>query len=652
MLNSSGEFALRVRLLGLLFLFLFFIITARLFQIQVINHKEARKQIDHKLTRTEYFMSGRGRILTRDGQVLAHDVPSYELICILSDLSFSDKLGILEELDFFINSKSKRFSEVRAMRPHQEDLSNKIKQLTVRLKREPILIMISRKLGIDLNELCLALTKAMDNVVKRWALLHSSQRLKLFISPEIAKKLLSTPELFPGFSCVESAIREYPQGTLASHLVGYLGRLKEEDYNVLRIRGYYPPLNSPLNFKPIVLRELEKDKISWARNFLVGASGVEWIRNDDLRGKLHKRTFRRDLQQYNHVDIEDGLDITLTIDGYLQQMAKECLNGRDGVVVVFNLDDGDVLINASNPSYDPNFITPPIQVPNFMSYIESKPGILMNKAIQSSYPFGSIYKIVTGTAILEEEIVDSRTQYVCTKRHAITRIPCLGTHGAIDIGDALKCSCNPYFCEMALRLGPHELYNWSRRFLLGAPLTKDFPSEKKGLIPNPIYKRNIGQGMWYPGDTGNMSIGQGFQLGTPLQAAWIAAFISREQAIAKPRFWKDAPINKVSLNIKTSTRDAIRTGMYKVLNHPGGTAYGSRSSSVIYAGKSGSAQVGGKNGHAWFVGFAPYNKPKIAFSVLLEHSVTKTHGGGGSLAAPIAKKLVEAWAMRYNHIDR
>ncbi len=640
------------------FLLLFFILIARLFQIQIIDHQEAREKIDNKLTRTEYFMSGRGRILTRDGQVLAHDVPSYELVCKLSDLSFGEGLGILEELDFFINYKSKRYSEVRDRRPSPEELSHKIKTLNVRLERERLLISISRQLGVDLKELCRALKQAMDNVVKKWALLKTPQRLKLFLSPEMAKKLLATPQLFPGFSCIESSIREYPKGTLASHLVGYLGRLKEENYNVLRIRGYYPPLSSPLNFKPIVLRELEKDKISWARNFLVGASGVEWIRNDDLRGKLHKRTYRRDLQRYNHVEVEEGIDVTLTIDGALQQLAEEELSNAlhklynkgfsnsNGVIVIFNLNDGDVLVNASTPSYDPNLITPPIQVTDPVDYMS---GIMMNKAIQGAYSFGSIYKIISSTAILEENIVDPEQSYACTGMHARTKVGCSARAGHYNLKDALKVSCNPYFCEMAIRLGPHKLYNWSRKFMLGESLTKDFPSERKGLIPNPIYKRNIGQGMWYPGDTGQMSIGQGYQLGTPLQAAWIAGFIAREKAIAKPRFWTDAPITEVSLGIKGATREAIRAGMYKVVNEPGGTAYGSRSTSITYGGKSGSAQVGGKNGHAWFVGFAPYSNPQIAFSVLLEHSFTKTYGGGGSLAAPVAKKLIEAWAKRYAH---
>jgi penicillin-binding protein 2 len=645
--EARDDFNLRVQMVTVFTMVLAAIILARLFQVQIIDHREHVEHLETKLTRVENFLSGRGRILTRDGVVLAHDAPSYQLRCRVKDLIFSSQMGILEELDFYLNYKSKRFKDLREqghLRPNSKVLLKKIDDLTPRLIKERLLLDLSHSMKIDIYELAQGIQESLENCIKRWSYTSSHQVLDIYLNAEAVRLLLAQPERFSGFSCIESSIREYPQEEIACHLVGYMGSLSEKNYNVLRVKGYYPP-NPKASVHPVRLTPMESDHLSWVRNFHVGVSGVEWIFNNHLRGRLHSMTYRRDLGHFQEEldDITEGQDLHLTIDFELQVLARDLLKGRKGAVTLFDIDSGDILVSASLPSYDPNLISPPLEV-QFGPYIQSKAGMLINRNFENHYPFGSVYKIVTSVALLEEGIANAESTYYCSQKHDRTKLKCLGYHSDIKIKRALEKSCNIYFYEAALALGSNRLYNWAMKFGLGKPLGMGFPNEKGGVNPNRIYKREKIGDMWYPGDTCHMAIGQGFQLGTPLQAAVVAGLVCRSQSIAVPRLWHSRQKKRMNLDLSRDTLQALREGLYRVVNAPRGTAHMSVSDKIIYAGKTGTADVYNQEPHAWFAGFAPYDRPKVAISVIVENG-----GHGGDEAAPIAKEVLEAWQKKYNN---
>lgn len=618
------------------------IMVGRLFQIQIIEHRDNVELLEDKLTRVRYFMSGRGRVLSRDGTILAEDAPSYQLQCQLSELPLGNQLGIVEQLQFFLHPNYKRYKAMRAggiSKPNPDDLLQKIKDLEPRLKRELVILDLAHHLEIDLDELVSSVQEALENCAKKWSYPERKQLLDIQLSREKAEILLSMESRFSGFSCIESSIRHYPQGELAGHLIGYMGRLNEKNYHVLRAKGYYPPQENRV--RPVTLTTLEKDNLSWVRNFHVGVSGAEWVFNDHLRGTLHRFTYRRDISHlpFEQPEIQDGRDLHLTIHAGLQALGHRLMKGRKGAIVMMDIIKGDVLAAVSLPTYNPNLLTPPTET-NFNTYIQARPGVLIDRTIGNHYPFGSVYKIITSVAALEEGIATPESTFFCNHRHEKTKLKCLGYHSDINVEKALERSCNIYFYESALKLGPFKLYQWARKFHLGMTLDSGRPYEKKGVNPNPAYKLDVAKEMWYPGDTCHMSIGQGFQLGTPLQAAVVAGMVSSAQGCAQPRFWRRPSSERFKLNLKPQTLKAVRNGLLRVVENPRGTAHASQSDKIRFAGKTGTADVYRQEPHAWFAGFAPFIKPKVAISVIIENG-----GHGGDEAAPIAKEMFEAWKV-------
>jgi len=638
----NDELGLRLGFVSFCLILVTAILLARLVQIQIIEHHENVDLLDDKLTRVQNFMSGRGRIFTRDGVILAEDAPSYQLQFQFSEAAFGDQLGVQQLVQFYLYPKYKRYKDLRASgveKPQTDELLAKIKNLGPRLKRELLLLDLAQQLELNLDELVLAVQEAMENCVKKWSFPESQQLLDIKISREKAELLINNENRFPGFSCIESSIRHYPQAELAGHLVGYMGRLNEQNYHVLRVKGFYPPEEARI--RPVTLTPLEKENLSWVRNYHVGVAGVEWVFNDDLRGKLHRFTYRRDISHlpYEQPDIISGRDLQLTLHAGLQSLGHKLMKGQRGAIVLMDIEEGDILAAVSLPSYDPNLLTPPTET-NFNSYIQARPGLLIDRTVENHYPFGSVYKIVTSVAALEEGMVTPESTFHCSHRHEATKLTCLGYHADINVEKALERSCNIYFYECALKLGIQKLHHWGRKFHLGMTLGTGRPFEKKGVNPSPAYKLEVAKEMWYPGDTCHTSIGQGFQVGTPLQAAVVAAMISNPMGCAPPRFWQKPPSERFVLDIKASTMETVRRGLLAVVENPKGTAHASRSEKIRFAGKTGTADVYHQEPHAWFTGFAPYDNPKVAISIIPEHG-----GHGGDEAAPIAKAMLEAWAQ-------
>lgn len=641
---SQGEYSKRILRIALCFIAIGTIISVRLFQVQILEHNSIEKKIDQKTTKTSLYTTGRGSIYTRDHVILAEDSPKYQLAIHVDQLSL--KNGLVEEIEYTLYHKKRKFSAIYkkgVTPPRFKDTLLKIKKSTERLATEPSLLDISHQTDIELNKLINEIQKCFVRCLRQWAYLGDEQILDIYLSQHQAYHILQNSDRYPGFSCIQSSTRYYPKKELASHLIGYIGPLNDKQYRIIRMIGHYP--NNPDAIRPITLTQLEAKHLNTVCNYHIGVTGVEYIFNQRLRGKLNIYSKNSKYTQVDHVNHMKNNSLYLTIDSELQAQASKLLNGQQGAIILFDLQKGDVLCAVSVPNFDPNLLSPPKKI-NYHNYLKEKPGRLVNRCFEGTYPFGSIFKIVTAAAVLEEGIASPETTYYCSQTHPKTKLKCLGYHSHISVENALERSCNVYFYESSLKLGIVKLYNWSRKFYLGQPLQIGFPYEKGGIIPNRNVKRKFSNEIWYPGDTCHTAIGQGYQSGTPLQAAIVSGLIAKRDGIKKPRFWfkKDNEILKVKLN--PEVRQAIKKGMWKVVNRPKGTAYNSKSSLIEYAGKTGTADVHKKEPHAWFSGFAPYKNPRVAISVIVENA-----GHGGDVAAPIAKIILESWARKYylNH---
>ncbi|MBF0245017.1 MAG: hypothetical protein HQL31_07065 [Planctomycetes bacterium] len=648
--KGLGRYPDRIFHAAIVFFVLGLLLIARLFQLQIHQHRDYSRRLLEKLTRTDIYLTGRGKILDRNNELLAEDIPKFQLSITVGDLAL--KSGIVQELEYRLypsKNKFKPFRETGIPPTPSSILQQKILDLDRRLEGENLLRDLSIQCDLDLSALVGAIQSCLLQCEKRWYYLSDAQTVDIFIEPEKAFFLMGNPNRFSGFSCVQSALRFYNEGSLVSHIVGYMGRLNEKYYKILRVQGYYEPLEG-LPIRPLILNETERTSLSKVRNFFVGISGVEMIMNEELRGRLGRTEQRLSIGRHREIidDIapERGHDVKLTLDLSLQRLAREAMGDEHGIVVLFDMDEGDILISLSTPGFDSNQMTPPVsQEP--LDRMKSEPGILLNKCIRGEYPFGSIFKVVSATVALEEGAIDAHTLITCNQIHTKTKMTCLGYHGPINVETALEKSCNIFFFESSLKLGIDKLYSGALQFGLSRKPDTGLPYEKVGILPNPYYKLHNGGGTWWVGDTCNTCIGQGYQRGTPMQAAITLALISRPEPVARPRYWMDRPIQFLPpLTIRDLTRETVRYGLWKVVNSRSGTARSARSDLIVYAGKTGTADVTRHKPdhpdyippHAWFVGFAPFDKPKVAIAVLVENS-----GHGGDTAAPIAKTILDAW---------
>jgi penicillin-binding protein 2 len=338
-----------------------------------------------------------------------------------------------------------------------------------------------------------------------------------------------------------------------------------------------------------------------------------------------------------------GQDVILTLDVPFQSEVEALIDrpenlpagyGRSrGAAVVIDLASGGILALASAPRYDPNRYE--ADFPDFMLDTLGSP--LLHRATAGQYALGSCFKIVIGTAALHEGAISPQTVFHCA--HALDparpdRFTCLGWHGDIRVRQAYCVSCNVFFYHTAMVLGRDDLVAWARRFGYGHRLGLLGVTEAPGLVSNRT-------------DVRNLAIGQGELMVTPLQAARMVAL-----AATDGRMWEvhlvrsprpaDRPLHRVDLGLRSELMEVVREGLTDVVNHDDGTYRGSgyrtvRSDQVTIAGKTGSPEVGeGRPTHSWFVGYAPAERPQIAFAVVFEKA-----GHGPTVAGPVARKIVE-----------
>ena len=419
-------------------------------------------------------------------------------------------------------------------------------------------------------------------------------------------------------------IRHYPQGELAAHILGYTGELDSEELKEKKPQGY-------------------------RLGDVAGKMGVESSYESQLRGewggiKIGVDGAGRITSFLGEEPPKVGKDLTLTIDANLQQAAETALGTRRGSIVALDPNTGAVLAMASYPSFDPNIFSSPI-TPEIWQELQSRKNPFLNRALRA-YPPASTFKIVTAVAGIESGKYPPSTVLGTYPYLSVsgTRFGEWNKRGFGPMGyvSAMAWSSNTFFGQVGRGVGGEELIKWARKFGFGKPTGIELRGETGGLIADDAWKRlNFKNWGWTVGDTVNMSIGQGFTSATPLQVAVMFSAIANDGYLVKPHLLQTddtSKFPKTKIGLKPTTISTVQQGLRAVVSRGTG---GKLNSPDIPpgAGKSGTAEAPPGDSHAWFGAYAPFDKPEITVVAFAEHS----GGGGGSVAAPLARQVMEAY---------
>ncbi len=436
----------------------------------------------------------------------------------------------------------------------------------------------------------------------------------------------------PGVSVNPQPVRWYPDGKLASHVLGMLGEVNADELKELRSAGV-------AQGEYVGKMGVERAQERW----LHGRAGGKWV-EVDARGRQ-----RREIEE---TPAEQGATVMLTIDKRLQRAAEEAFGNRVGAVVALDPRTGEVLLLASFPRFDPNAFARGVK-PAVWREISSHPyHPLQNRAIGSRYPPGSTFKMVTAAAGLHTGVITPYTSFYCPGALQLGkwRFRCHRRHGATGFVKAIGESCDVYFYQVGLRMGITALAEMAHAFGLGETTGIDLIGESKGNIPTPEWKRKRYKEGWYDGDTVNASIGQGFVQCTPLQMAQVAAAVANRGTIMKPFVVKQIirsdgtvlqtePTVLKQVPLAPQYWEWLARGMRDAVVGRGGTAHAANLPGIAVAGKTGTAEDPPRpKPHAWFICYAPMENPRIALAVVVEQG-----GHGGAVAAPIARHILETF---------
>ncbi len=436
-------------------------------------------------------------------------------------------------------------------------------------------------------------------------------------------------EDFPSASIIARPTRKYPYSEIFSHLLSYTSEISRKEL---------------------------KTRPGYRLGTAIGKSGIEKNCEEFLRGKdgtkyIEVNVKGRELELLSYVSPEPGCDIWLNIDAELQLFTYEILPDK-GACVAMNPQNGEVFLWVSKPGFDPNLISGGISSKVWKQWRGDSLSPLWDRVMKGCFPPASIFKLVTAAAGLEKGIVGPYTKQIvsCNGGMMIGRreFKCWETHGSLNLIDAIVYSCDVYFYQLGISLGVAAMMNQAKKVGLGGKTGVDIPGELPGSIPSEKwYDKRYGKGRWSRGISANLSIGQGEILTSPLQILYFVSGIANRKFLYTPRIVARA-VNSNEEEVFASTPhsrnmpwsektiEILRQGMLGVVERIDGTGRGARVPGIEVAGKTGTAQNPGKDHHAWFVAFAPYNNPEICIVVFAENG-----GKGGEVAAPIAGKILK-----------
>ncbi|SPF77853.1 penicillin-binding protein 2 [Pseudoprimorskyibacter insulae] len=559
----------------------------RMRYVQVEQADEFRLLAEENRINIRLIPPARGQIFDRNGKVIAANEPAYRITMVREDAGDVDaviaRLSSLVELD--------------------EDALNRA---LAEMKRSAPFLPVT----------------VADRVT--WE--------------ELSRVAVNAPAL-PGVTPEVGLSRVYPLKSDYAHVAGYVGPVSERD----------------------LARREDPDPLLRIPRFQIGKVGVESKLEDTLRGKAGAKRVEvnavgRVMRELSRREGVPGADLQLTVDSELQNYIRHRLGEESASVVVIDLENGDLRAIVSAPTYDPNKFVRGISVADYAELRDNNHRPLASKTVQDAYPPGSTFKMITALAALEAGVITPEDTVYCPGHIEVSdrRFHCWkrAGHGNVNLDQSLRESCDVYYYDLALRVGIEKISEMARRMGIGEAHDIPMSAISSGIAPDKDWKLRERGAEWVIGDTVNASIGQGDVLTSPLQLAVMVARIATGRDI-KPRLIRS--IDGVEtpsglgepLGLNENHLRQVRRGMHSVCNNRRGTAYASRiiEDAFRMAGKTGTSQVLNRvvrnqdvpweeRDHALFVNFAPYDDPKIAVAVVVEHG-----GGGSTAAAPIARDV-------------
>ncbi|HTR80463.1 MAG TPA: penicillin-binding protein 2 [Bacteroidota bacterium] len=557
------------------------VLVGRLYQLQYVYRDEYGKKSEENSIRTVVKEPVRGYVYDRNGELIVDNRPSY--IVMLTPIDFDMRnVPLLAKI----------------LQMDEESIKDKIKKA-------------------------------------RQFSLFNPTRIKRDIDFATLSALEENKGLLPGIEVQVESKRYYGSPARASHMLGYVKEIS--DWQLEKLGEYYQPGD------------------------VVGSSGLEANYEKYLRGEkgyefISQNSKGQVIGNFNNgkYDIapKDGLDLHLAIDVNVQALAESLLTGYRGAVVAIDPTNGGVIALASEPDYDlSDFsgVTPP-DVWNKLNDDENKP--LFNRATLTRYPPGSTFKMILAIAALENKVIDENWRVQCRGYFVYGRkiFKDEHVHGSTNVVEAIQRSCNVFFYQLMLKVGLDPWNEYAREFGFGQPTKIDILEENAGLVPSTeYYNRVYGKGKWTQGYLVSLGIGQGEIGVTPLQMANYAAMLANKGHYFQPHIVQTiynpsthttdtVAVEHHDIHISERTWQLVREGMRRVVMEPGGTGGAARIPGIVVAGKTGTAENPHGKAHSWFIGFAPFDNPKIAICVLVENV-----GYGDSYAAPIASLCMEKY---------
>lgn len=661
---------IRYNIITILIYLIGIVLLAQLFNLQIIHGAEYRETSNVRLTRESVLKADRGNIKDNTGTLLARVEAQNTIVLyktkvnnqVLNDtilrlINLLSKNGDKYVDNFLMDVNPYRF---KLTEEESQKKWKKVNNINEDATAEETFNYFKNKYEITTDNV----EDARKIMAIRYEISYQgySNTKSIQIAQNISRNtLLEIKERnsdFPGVEITEEPKRVYPLGNTASHIIGRIGRIEEE--------------------------ELKGNEDTYDQNDIIGKSGIEYVFEEFLKGKNGVKQIDMDVEgtitnEYIAKEAVAGNDVILTIDSKLQATAEQAIknnieriaNGAfgkaspadAGVAVVLNVKTGEVLAMASNPDYDPSAFVNGIDENTWNYYINGDTKPLENKAISAMYSPGSTYKMVTALAGLETGAITTtdkiRDTGIYRKYNSSWKCWKISGHGYLDVSNAIERSCNYFFYELGDRVGIDTLAKYS--YYLG--LGHKTGIELKGEIPGVLASNEIAKQenrVWNPGETISAAIGQSYNTFTPIQMAKYVAMVANRgkkldvtivKSIIRPD-GSEIPRNeyesKVSEKLGLTPDDteemgfneaniqAILEGMRGVTSESGGTAYSTfRDFDIEVGGKTGSAQTGveGKT-NAWFVGFAPFDNPEIAIVVFVRN------GGSGGYTAEVARDII------------
>jgi penicillin-binding protein 2 len=609
--KESRTFKIRAILAFAVVVSLLLVLIVRMFYLQVVEHERFAAMSEDNRVQLQPVPPNRGLIYDRNGVLLADNRPSYSVTILKEEVKDLDKtLADLRDLIPITDKEVLRFKK--------------------RLRQR---------------------RRSFESVPVRFRLNEQ----------EIATISVNYHRL-PGVRVEAELIRHYPYGETLVHAMGYVGRINEAELQRVDERNY-------------------------SATHYIGKLGIEKFYEDQLHGevgfqKVETNARGRVMRVLERTDPQPGKDIQLHLDIRLQQLTERLLEGRRASVVAIDPKTGGILTLVSKPGYDPNLFVTGISSKDYEALRDSRDLPLFNRAIRGGYPPGSTVKPITALAAIDTGAVSPGYTifdpgwYTLTKGGRKYRDWKKFGHGRVNMNEAIAQSCDTWFYDVAHKMGVDPMSDYLGRFGFGSVTSLDLPEALGQILPSKEWKKRRRKESWYTGDSLNLSIGQGFLVSTPLQLATATAVIANRGKWVQPRMLQgikteaedgnqnlempevtsvQLPRKDVVLN-QEKNWDVIIKSMHDVMHSETGTARLSGAGAQYkIAGKTGTAQVVGikqdeeydaeklaeiHRDHALFVAFAPIDDPQIAISVVVENG-----GGGSSTAAPIARKIMDAYLL-------